>query len=342
MNVLSRPLKPDSQTPLDPERQALQIERGEVRVRGKALLVPSVQIDQRTVVTTGKWLKVAAVRDEELIEGDTVADPASFVSKLKKSGLKADLFTFAQRVPDNTPKYSYCKEWENAAAIPITNASRWLKERAEYSIRKGVNRAKKLGVVTKVVEFDDQLLEAICRIYNEIPVRQGKTFWHYGKDSQSVKRALATYLDRSIFIGAYYQDELIGFMKITWVGPTGTITQILSMKRHFDKKPNNILIAKAVEICESQGKKYFIYGSFVYYDPNSTLTEFKRRSGFEPVPLPRYYIPLTLKGRIALKIGLHRGIAGNMPKPILRQFLKVRKLWSEYRLKGRKRSEVTA
>ena len=37
-------------------------------------------------------------------------------------------------------------EWENAAAIPITNFSHWWKECTEYSIRKAVNRAKKLGV----------------------------------------------------------------------------------------------------------------------------------------------------------------------------------------------------
>jgi hypothetical protein len=319
-------------------RKTMSVDHTQIHVRGKAVCVPSAQIDGRTVITTGKWLKVAAVRDEELVEGDTVANPESFVSQLKKSGLKADLFTFAQRLPDKTARYSYHREWENAAAIPITNFSRWWKECIEYSIRKGVNRAKKLGVVAKVAEFNDEFVKATCPIYNEIPVRQGKAFWHYGKDFQTIKCELATYLDRSTFIGAYCQDELIGFMKITWVGPTGTITQILSAKRHFDKRPNNALIAKAVETCESVGKSHFIYGSFVYYDPNSSLTEFKRRSGFDSVSLPRYYIPLTLKGRIALKLGLHRGIAGNAPKPILRQFLKIRKLWSERRLKGKERT----
>lgn len=339
MDTLIRPLESSSEAPLEPERPTTGIVRTDIRVKGKAIVVPSVQIDGRTVITIGRWLKVATVRHEDLVEGDTVADPDSFISQLKKSGLKADLFTFAQRVPDSTPKYRYCTEWENAAAIPTTNFAHWWKELAEYSIRKSVNRAKKLGVVTKVAEFNDELLEAICRIYNEIPVRQGKAFWHYGKNFQTIKGELGTYLERSIFIGAYYQDELIGFMKITWVGTTGTITQILSMRAHFDKKPNNALIAKAIEICESKGKSHFIYGSFVYYDPNSTLTEFKRRNGFEAVPLPRYYIPLTLKGRGALKLGLHRGIAGNTPTPILRQFLKLRRIWSARRLKAIERTD---
>jgi hypothetical protein len=334
MDPLIRPLTSGSERPVEHERSTTCTGHTEIRVKGKAVSVPSVQIDGRIVITTGQWLKVAAVRHEELVEDDTVADPDSFVSQLKRSGLKADLFTFAQRLPNKTQRYSYHTEWDNAAAMPITNFSHWWKEYTEHSIRKAVNRAKNLGVVAKVVEFNDELVEATCPIYNEIPVRQGKAFWHYGKDFQTIKRELGTYLERSTFIGAYYQDELIGFMKITWVGTTGTITQILSAKRHFDKRPNNALIAKAVEICESLGKSHFIYGSFVYYDPNSTLTEFKRRNGFEPVPLPRYYIPLTLKGGVALKLGLHRGIAGKTPKPILRQFLKIRSIWSARRLKG--------
>jgi hypothetical protein len=110
----------------------------------------------------------------------------------------------------------------------------------------------------------------------------------------------------------------------------------LSAKQHFDKRPNNALIAKAVEICELQRMSHLIYGSFVYYNPDSPLTEFKRRSGFEAVPLPRYYIPLTVKGKIALKLGLHRGVAGNVPRPLFEQFLKIRSLWYARRSKAAK------
>jgi hypothetical protein len=338
MDTLIAPPEPSSETPPEVEGHTAGIAAAEVEFKGRRLVLPSVQIEKRTVVKTGRLLKVATVRHEELVEGDTIADPESFVSQLKKSRLGADFFTFAQRLPDVTARYSYLTDWENVAAIPIISYAHWWKECAAYSIRKAVNRAKKLGVVARVVEFDDEFVEATCPIYNEIPVRQGKAFWHYGKDFQTIKYSLATYLERSIFIGAYYQDELIGFMKITWVGTTGTITQILSKKEHFDKRPNNALIAKAIEVCEAEGKSHFIYGSFVYYDPDSSLTEFKRRNGFEAIQLPRYYIPLTLKGRVALKLGLHRGVARNTPKPVLRLFLKVRRLRSERKLKGSERT----
>jgi hypothetical protein len=338
VDTLIKSPEPEAETLRNHEGPDGGVGRSEIRIKGKTIAAPSVQIDGRVVVTTGNWLKMARVRDEELVEGDTIANPESVVSELKKSGFKADVFTFAQRVPESTPKYNYRIEWENAAAVHITTFARWLKEDVEHSIRKGVNRAEKLGVVVKEVEFTDELVEAICSIYNEVPVRQGKTFWHYGKDFRSIKDALATYLERSVFLGAYYQDALIGFIKMTWVGDTGTLTQILSMKQHFDKRPNNAMIAKAIQMCEAEGKSHFIYGSYVYYDPSSSLTEFKRRSGFKAVPLPRYYVPLTIKGRLALTIGLHRGVAANTPKPLLRLFLKARKMWSEKKLKDTSKS----
>ena len=317
----------------------MSIERDTIHVKGKSIRVPSTCIEDRTVISHGKWIRIASVRDEELLEGDTVAATTSFVSELKRSGLKSDLFTFAQRIPDTAPKHKYHIEWENAAAVPITTYAHWWKEKTEHSIRKAVNRAEKLGVTVREIEFSDELVAAVCPIYNEIPVRQGKAFWHYGKDFETLKAELGDYLGRSVFLGAYLQETLIGFMKITRVGTTGTITQILSMRQHFDKRPNNALIAKALKVCEARGMTHFIYGNYVYYDPNSTLTEFKRRNGFESVPLPRYFVPLTIKGWIVLKLGLHRNIADIMPKTLFSLLLKIRKRWYELRLKDKTESK---
>ena len=320
--------------PDHPKSSPVDVKRTGVRSKGVALSVPSVQIDGKVVFSSGRWLKIAEVPEEELIEGETIPDPNSFVSRLKGSKLDADIFTFAQRVPDSKPKYNFDIIWEDAAVIPITTFTHWWKERTEYSIRKAVNRSKKLGLVTEATEFTDAFAEGVTTIYNETPVRQGKAFWHYRKGTETVKSELATYLDRSTFIGAYFQGVLVGSMKITYVGSTATIMQIFSATQHFDKRPNNALIAKAVEICERKKMSHLIYGSFVYHDPNSTLTEFKRRNGFEPLPLPRYYIPLTLLGKITLKMGFHRGLAGQLPKPLLSQLLKARKLWYSHKLKS--------
>ena len=332
MDTLTTQLQAESESPQQPDKLIAAPAITEIRVKGKAISVPSVEIEGRTVVVTGHRLKIASIQDEDLITGDSVLHPEDFIRELRKSGLKADLFTFAQRIPDVEPKHRYRIEWENAAAAPTSSYAQWWSS-VSQAVRKNVNRSRKAGVTVEIVEFSDRLLDAIRDIYDETPFRQGKLFWHYKKDRELVKRALATYLDRSAFLGAYYQGELIGFMKITWVGPTGYITQILSMTRHFDKNPNNVMIAKAIELCEAKGLSHFLYGQFVYYDPDSSLTEFKRRNGFESVSLPRYYVPLGVKGKLALALRLHRGLAANTPKPVFRMFLKTRKFWYDRKLR---------
>ncbi len=306
----------------------------EIRVKGKAVLVPSAQIDGRTVITTGRWLKMAAVQDEDLVEGEMLADPLSFVLHLKETGLNPDMFTFAQKLPDTTPKYTYHLEWDNQAVIPITTFSDWWEKRVESSVRRAVRKATKAGIVVRLAEFDDAFVQGIVSINNETPVRQGRAFWHYRKSFDAVKCENSTYSERNAFLGAYCQDELIGFMRMTYSDRVANIVQLLSMMKHYDKRPANALIAKAVEVCEQQGMSYLMYYNYIYNDPQSSLTEFKRRNGFEQVLLPRYYIPVTVKGRVALGLGLHRGLVKRIPQPVVTQLLKLRSLWYARRVKA--------
>ncbi len=108
-----------------------------------------------------------------------------------------------QRPPEITPKYDYHWDWGNWAARTTCFKDWW--ENVPQESRKNVRRAARRGVVVKIVPFDYNLVNGLHRIYNHIPVRDGKLFWHFGKDVQSVRRELATYLDRSEFIGAYFQ-----------------------------------------------------------------------------------------------------------------------------------------
>lgn len=334
MDTLLQPLKPANELAPEPEGPTTGTGHTEIRVKGERVLVPSVQIDGTTVITTGKWLKTASVYDEDLMEGETVADPMYFVRHLREGRPTIDLFTFMQKLHDSTPKHEYHLEWDNVAVIPITTYSEWWDKRADPGVRRAVRRATKNGVVVKLVEFDDAFVRGIVRINNETPVRQGKPFWHFQKTFDAVKLENSTYADRNAFLGAYWKDELIGFIRMTYVDTTASILQMLTMIKHFDKKPANALIAKAVEICEQKGLSYLMYCNYVYNDPNSSLTEFKRRNGFEKVLLPRYYIPLTLKGKLALRCQFHRGLAQSIPKPLLLQLLKFRTSWHTRKLKA--------
>ena len=286
----------------------------EIRVAGKTLYVPAAEICDRTVVVTGNWLRRAAIRDENLVEGEIVERPESFLEQLKRSRLHADILSFCQKIPDTTPRYQFHLEWDNWAVVPITNYKAWWEE-VPQETRKNVRRAGKRGVVVRTATFSDEFVKGILGIYNETPIRQGRRFWHFGKDFETVKRESSTYLDRSEFIGSYFNDELIGFIKIIYVDHMATLIHIVSKNAHQDKRPINAMLAKAVEVCAERGISFLIYGKYIYEgNENSPLTEFKRRNGFVSIRYPRYFIPLTVKGSLALNWGVHNGFKPLVPQ----------------------------
>jgi hypothetical protein len=297
-------------------------------IRGKCKKVPCLRVGGITITVVGKWLRIAAIHDQDWLDHQPVMDPANLLQTLRTTGLKADLFTFAEQIPNTIPKYNYPVEWDNAAVIPVLSYKDWWENRLPQESRRNVRLARKRGVEVKVSTFDDDFVRGIHGIYNECATRQGRQFWHYGKDFERVKRENATYLDRSDFLGAFLGDELIGFIKLVYVGRIASIMQILSKNAHYDKKPTNALLAKAVELCAEKGKSHLMYCKYVYgNNDESPLTEFKRRNGFERMDFPRYYIPLTGKGRLFIRLRLYRGWRGLLPQPILRAALAARSQW---------------
>ncbi len=145
------------------------------------------------------------------------------------------------------------------------------------------------------VPFDDSLVRGIWEIYNECPVRQGRPFPHYGKDFDTVRKEEATFLDSSIFIGAFFNDKLIGFVKLvadeTWT--QAGLMNIVSMIKHRDKAPTNALIAHAVRACAERGISYLVYSHFAYgKKQRDSVSDFKEHNGFQRFDIPRYYVPL--------------------------------------------------
>src|ERR1035441_2696119 len=236
----------------------MALKQVEIRVSGKNTLVPTAEICGRTVIVKGGRIKTALVLDELVTEGELVKDPDQFVAELKQSGLKTDVLTFFQRPPDVTPRFKHHLDWENLAVVDTTTFEAWW-EKLPQEARKNTRRSAKRGVVVKSVPYDDALVQGIHKLCNESPVRQGRPFWHYGKDFETVKRENGTYLDRSEFIGAFLGDELVGFIKMVRVDQVASIMQILALNSQADKRPANALIAKAVEICEKKGLSYLVY-----------------------------------------------------------------------------------
>ena len=306
----------------------------EISIKGKWLRVPALEVDGKNIILKGKWIKVAFVHAEEWLETE-IEDPVSCVNTLKSQGpdgLRADVFTFSQKLPTTSPKYSYPKEWDSIAAIHVTSFKDWWEGLAQET-RKNVRKAEKRGVVVQVKALDDGLLKDLLALNNDSPVRQGKAFTHYGKTLEQITRDQADFLDRCDYICAYFGEELIGVIKLIYRGDVASILTFLPRASHHDKKPANALIAKAVEICEKKQISYLTFGKFNYGNKQHTpLREFKTRNGFQEVLAPRYYVPLTMWGTIAVKLGLHRGLIGLLPHGMIVFLLNVRTKLQEFQV----------
>jgi|SwirhirootsSR2_FD_contig_21_8055400_length_1044_multi_5_in_0_out_0_1 hypothetical protein len=281
----------------------------------------------KAIHITGRMLRIAR------IEGglyEPLDDPQSILDGLGKAGIRVDLFTFMQIMPDTSPKYSYPMEWDNLAVLPVSTFDHWWTKQIDGKTRNMVRRAEKKGVVVQEVPFDDVLVQGISEIYNECPVRQGRPFHHYGKDIETVRKEAATFLASSIFVGAFLNDRLIGFAKLTTdkTRRQAGIMHIISMISHREKAPMNALIAQAVRSCAERGISYLVYSNFSYgAKQRDSLSDFKENNGFRRIELPRYYVPRTRIGRVAFRLGLHHSIIHQVPEPLLTKFRELRNVW---------------
>lgn len=296
----------------------------DVSIKGKQIKMPAVKAGQFTMIISGGMLKIAEVKDEIWLP-HSISDPQALITTLKQSEFRADIFTFTQRLPDTAPQFNYYHEFDNIAVVEIVSYDNWWNKLVSTNNRKRVRQSQKKGIEVRVVAFDDVLVKGIMALYNEAPVRQGRRFWHYGKDFETVKKENATYADRSEFIGAYLGSELVGYIKYVYVGKSAVIMQILSKIAERDKFTNNALIAKAIEVSSQKGAAHFVYGNFVYGKKGAdNLSQFKVHNGFTRVDLPKYFIPLTIKGHLAIKFGFHHFPYNLIPKWLLGLLLALR------------------
>lgn len=256
--------------------------------------------------------------------------PEALMEELRSCGRKVDLFTFTQRLPETSPKYNYPYEWDNYAVLRVTTFDRWWNEQIGFKARNKARQAEKKGVVIREVPFGNSFAKMVHQVYNEAPMRQGRPNSHYGKDVGEMYRMLATFPDSSIFLGAFLGDTLIGFAKLVQdeTGTQAGLMHIFSMLSHRDKAPTNALVAQAVRTCAERGISYLVYANFIYgQKQHSTLIDFKERNGFERLDTPRYYVPLTAVGRLALCLGLHRKLIEYIPESFGEKLREYRAAW---------------
>lgn len=281
----------------------------------------------------GKELSIEGglIRTARIAEGyEFVENPESMIVALRDSGVRADLLTFIPPLSETTPKFNYPMEWDNLAAVNVSTYDHWFTKQIGNKTRNLIRKAEKSGVTVRELPFDDEMVAGIATLNNETPVRQGRPFWHYGDDLATVRQKNGSFAERSVFLGAFFEGSLIGYIKLTSDErqQQAGMMQIMSMIRHRDKAPTNLLVAHSVRACADRGIPFLWYARFSYKNkkPNS-LAEFKRHNGFHEVRVPRYYVPLSAVGSVAFRLGLHEGLAHRLPESMVDAIRTLRYRW---------------
>ena len=289
-------------------------------VDGKPSHVRCVELDGQTFALSGHLPRFVRLEDEWYHD---LRDPHAVVAAMRRARIKADIFSFWQRVPDTEPLFTFPRAWESIATLPVTTFDHWWNRQIKPATRNLVRKSEKKGVEVRSARYDDAFVRGMTEIFNETPIRQGRRFWHYGKDFATIIEQFSRYLFREELIGAYYEGELIGFAMIADAGRYAVVGQIISKIHHRDKSPNNALIAKAVEICAGKCLPHLLYGSWA----DGSLADFKRHNGFEETRLPRYYVALNTRGAAMVSLGLHHGWRAAIPPTMKTRLKTLRSAW---------------
>jgi hypothetical protein len=275
----------------------------------------------------GRLIRIASVEAEPY---EFLDDAERTIEELRSLNDRVDLLTFIPKLSQTAWRLAYTTEDDNLAVLRVSTFAEWWSSQIDGKTRNMVRRAEKKGVTVREVPFDDFLVRGISAIYNESPSRQGKRFWHYGKDLDTVRRENTTFLERSTFVGAFLDNNLIGFAKLVRdsTGEQAGLMQILSMIQHRDKAPTNALLAQAVRSCAERGIGNLVYAKFSYGNKErDSLIDFKENNGFRRVDIPRYYVALSLLGTITLQLGLHHSLRSRIPEPLMLQLRRLRAIW---------------
>jgi hypothetical protein len=237
----------------------------------------------------------------------------------------------------DVPMQGVVHRCDEQAVLPLQSYEHWWAQQINDKTRNMVRKAGKKGVELRPFTLDDAAVRGIQAIYNEHPLRQGRPFKHYDKTLEVLHAEHATFADRSTFIGAYLGDQMIGFIKLVrqpaWMQQLGwaSLMQIVSLVAHRDKAPTNALIAKAVALCTADGLPALQYGQW----SRRSMGDFKLHHGFKPLPVGRWHVPLTLKGRAALALGWHTPLAARLPEQQVDRLVAWRSRWHAARVTAR-------
>jgi hypothetical protein len=290
-------------------------------IKGRPAEVQCVEILGQTFTISPGVATVMRLEDDWY---NDVRDPEAVIEHLRgNSDVRPDIFTFWHRLSRDERDYPFYRETEPLAVLRIATFDEWWKSQIGKNTRNMVRKSEKSGIAVRECSYDDEFVTGMTAIFNEAPVRQGRPFWHYGKDVATVREQFSRHIDRERLIGAFLDGQMVGFAMLGNAGTFCDVGQIIAMMAHRDKAIPNALIAKAVQLCEQERWPSLVYA----YWTEDSLASFKRHSGFEEVRVPRYFVPLTARGRLALRTGAHHGLKALIPPTVKSRLKQWRSTW---------------
>lgn len=280
-------------------------------------------IDNMEIAVAGKFFRIARLRHEWF---DFLDDPAATVENLKKNRVRADLFTFVPELHLQRPELPFHRETISASLLTIRSFDDWWAS-LHFKARNKARKAEKTGVEIRPVSLDDEFVRGVEKIYNECPLRQGRKFTHYGKDFATIKNDLSSFPEKSVFIGAYSNKKLIGFMKLFEGDGILRMIHIIATYEDRDKCVTDALIARAVKMCDERNILYLHFGDW----SSRGLGVFRMKYEFQRHDCPRYFVPLNFRGKFMLNLRLHLPLRERLPQSLANRLVAMRNQWNALR-----------
>src|SRR5436190_4490301 len=112
--------------------------------------VEFMRVCGKDVKIQGRLIRIAY---PELDKYELLDDPEAMLEGLRRCGIRIDLFTFMQIIPEASPKYSYPMEWDNLAVLEISSFEHWWNHQIRSFPRNRARQAEKKGVSIREVPF---------------------------------------------------------------------------------------------------------------------------------------------------------------------------------------------
>lgn len=275
-------------------------------------------MEKPEIIIEGKFPKFVKLRNEWF---EIPAEPEKFISDINEQGIKADILTFRQLVPDTQPKYDYYYVMDPLAVITVSTYEEWFRNQVKSSVRSNIRKSVNRGVEMRVEKFNDDLINGIVKLVNDSRIRQDRKYTYFGYNFDQIKETFAPGSYYCEYIGAYYENELIGFVKLLFAGQCSHNFGMISKVEHRDKAPQYALISKSIERTALRNTPYLLYGQWV----DGGLGQFKKHLGCQLIEVPKYYVPLSAKGNLVIKLNLQHGLRHFLPRKISNRLKSIRK-----------------